>query len=141
MVQKIVINKCFGGFGLSIEAQELINKLGCPHTEIKTELEYFGNSGNDIDIKYYGSVAEAHKRHAEFCEIPFSEGKLICDDHAYDRSNRNCPILIKVVEEMGKKSWGKHAELEIVEVPDGVEWEIEEYDGSEWISEKHRTWG
>ena len=141
MVQKIVINKCFGGFGLSIEAQKLINKLGCPHTEVKTEQEYFGDSelSKELDIKYYGSSKNAHKQHAEFCEIPFSEGKLICDNH--DRNARGCPVLIKVVKKMGKKSWGKHAELKIVEVPDGVEWSIEEYDGSEWISEKHRTWG
>ena len=140
MVQKIVINKCFGGFGLGIEAQKLINKLGCPHSKIQTEKEYFGTSelSKGLDIKYYGSSQNAHKQHAEFCEIPFSEGKLICDDH--DRQNRNCSVLIKVVKKMGKKSWGKHAELKIVEVPDGVEWEIEEYDGSEWISEKHRIW-
>ena len=141
MVQKIVINKCFGGFGLGIEAQKLINKLGCPHTEVKTEQQYFGgDSMKEFDIEHYGSVENAHKQHAEFCEIPFSNGKLIRDDHD-DRSNRGCPVLIKVVEKMGKKSWGKHAELKIVEIPDGVEWSIEEYDGSEWISEKHKTWG
>ena len=139
MVQRIVINKCFGGFGLSIEAQKLINKFGCPHSEIKTEQEYFGDSMKDFDIEHYGSVENAHKQHAELCEIPFSKGKLICDDH--DRNARNCPVLIKVVEKMGKKSWGKHAELKIVKIPNGVEYEIEEYDGSEWISEKHRTWG
>ena len=27
-----------------------------------------------------------------------------------------------------------------VEIPDDVEWQIEEYDGTEHISEKHRTW-
>jgi len=30
--------------------------------------------------------------------------------------------------------------LKIVDIPDGVEWEIEEYDGMEWVAEKHRTW-
>jgi hypothetical protein len=28
----------------------------------------------------------------------------------------------------------------VVEIPDGVEWEIAEYDGLEWVAEKHRTW-
>jgi hypothetical protein len=32
------------------------------------------------------------------------------------------------------------AELKVVESPDDVEWEIEEYDGIEWIAEVHRTW-
>jgi len=30
--------------------------------------------------------------------------------------------------------------LKIVEIPDDVDWEINEDDGSEWIAEKHRTW-
>jgi hypothetical protein len=41
---------------------------------------------------------------------------------------------------MGKQSWGAYSQLKVVEIPDGVEWEIAEYDGSEHIAEKHRTW-
>ena len=48
--------------------------------------------------------------------------------------------LVQAVEELGKKASGKYSSLKIVEIPDDVEWEIEEYDGSEWVSEKHRTW-
>ena len=33
-----------------------------------------------------------------------------------------------------------YAELKIVEVPDDVVWEIDEYDGLESISEVHRRW-
>ena len=32
------------------------------------------------------------------------------------------------------------AELAIVEIPDGIEWEIDDYDGIETIAETHRTW-
>ena len=53
---------------------------------------------------------------------------------------RNDPILIQVVEEMGIEANGRHAELKVVEIPDDVEWLIEEYDGSEWVAEQHRTW-
>jgi hypothetical protein len=35
---------------------------------------------------------------------------------------------------------GDFAELKVVEIPDDVQWQIEEYDGKEWIAEKHRTW-
>ena len=27
-----------------------------------------------------------------------------------------------------------------VSIPDDVEWQIEEYDGMEWVAEAHRTW-
>lgn len=50
------------------------------------------------------------------------------------------PELIKVVEEMGDAANGSCANLKIVEIPDDVEWDVEEYDGNEWISEKHSTW-
>ena len=53
---------------------------------------------------------------------------------------RNDPILVQVVEEMGSNADGSVAELKIVEVPDDVEWMIEEYDGTEWVAEVHRTW-
>lgn len=54
--------------------------------------------------------------------------------------------LIRVVEQLGGKAsgrsyWGQMAELEIVEVPDGIPVRIENYDGNEWVAEEHRTWG
>lgn len=55
-----------------------------------------------------------------------------------DRSN---PALVKCVEALGDKASGCFAELKVVEIPDDVEWEIDEYDGVEWVAEKHRTWG
>ena len=53
---------------------------------------------------------------------------------------RDDPYLIHVVEELGEKSWGVCSKLEIIEIPDDVEWTIEEYDGREWVAEVHRTW-
>lgn len=32
-------------------------------------------------------------------------------------------------------------DISIVEIPGDIEWTIEEYDGIEWVEEKHRTWG
>jgi len=57
-----------------------------------------------------------------------------------NRNNRNHPILLKVVKELGKKSWGRCAELKIVEIPNGIEYEIDNYDGVETVHEKHRSW-
>ena len=53
---------------------------------------------------------------------------------------RNDPRLVAIVEELGNEAntWG--SSLKIVEIPDDVDWIIEDYDGVEWVSEKHRTW-
>ncbi|MED4883131.1 hypothetical protein [Bacillus smithii] len=55
---------------------------------------------------------------------------------------RNDPDLIAVVEELGEEANTEYSMLKIVEIPDDVEWIIED-DGSghEWVAEKHRTWG
>ena len=48
--------------------------------------------------------------------------------------------LIAVVELMGTEANNRFSELKIVEIPDNVNWYIEEYDGCEWVAERHRTW-
>jgi hypothetical protein len=53
---------------------------------------------------------------------------------------RNDSLLVQVVEELGDLASGTFSCLKVVEIPDNIEWEIEEYDGMEWVSEKHRSW-
>ena len=54
--------------------------------------------------------------------------------------DRCCPHLVRVVEELGRNASEEFAKLKVVEVPDDVQWTIQEYDGSEWVAEVHRTW-
>lgn len=49
---------------------------------------------------------------------------------------RDNPLLIQIVEETPKEERC----LEIVEIPYDVEWEINDYDGAEWVAETHRKW-
>jgi hypothetical protein len=53
---------------------------------------------------------------------------------------RDDPALVQLVEELGAAAADGYSELRIADVPDGVQWFIEEYDGKEWVAEKHRTW-
>ncbi len=51
---------------------------------------------------------------------------------------RDNPVLIECIETLGSEAGD---DLKIVEIPDGVEWELHEGEsGYEWIAEKHRTW-
>lgn len=56
------------------------------------------------------------------------------------RVNRNNSDIVACVEALGECASGPLAELKVVEIPDDVEWCISDYDGMEWVSEKHRTW-
>ena len=51
---------------------------------------------------------------------------------------RDCPVLVEMVEQ--GDAGGVYSDLKIVEIPDDVNWYIEEYDGLEHIAERHRTW-
>jgi hypothetical protein len=55
-------------------------------------------------------------------------------------AHRTDPRLLALIEEMGAEINGACAHIAIIEIPDDVQWEIEEYDGNEWVSEVHRTW-
>jgi hypothetical protein len=93
-IRRIVINECYGGFGLSDLAEQRYKQMV---------------GIDDKDWSYYNIA-------------------------------RDDPYLVKIVREMGTAANGPHANLKIVDVPADVEWKISEYDGNEWVAEKHRTW-
>lgn len=113
---KVVINKCYGGFGLSKEALERYIKEKMSFAEV----EYVMSHEKESSLFNYFKV------NGEY----FSE---------YD-IERTDPVLVKIVEEMGADANCWCSKLKVVDIPDDVEWEIEECDGTEWIAEKHRTW-
>jgi hypothetical protein len=93
-IRRVVINDCYGGFGLS-----------------------------DIACAKYKELAGIDD--------------AVWSDRDIDRDD---PYLVKIVKELGSSASGSYASLKIVEIPEDVEWFISDYDGAEWVSEKHRTW-
>jgi hypothetical protein len=53
---------------------------------------------------------------------------------------RTDPFLIQAVEQTLEKEGTTFSKLKIVEIPDDIEWDVQDYDGCEWIAERHRTW-
>ena len=71
----------------------------------------------------------------------YRERAGITDPDWYDGDvDRDDSILVSIVRELGAAADGSCAKLKIVEIPAEVEWQIEEYDGREWVAEKHRIW-
>jgi hypothetical protein len=133
---KIVINNCFGGFDLSTEAMTAYYaRKGRPVVEVQ----------KDSNICFDAPIPD-HLRHDDFMDYKDprrEEWNEFYNNHALGSRDpeRNDPDLVAVVEELGEKADGRYARLKVVEIPDGVDWFIHEYDGSEHIAETHRTWG
>lgn len=128
---KIVINRCYGGFGLSDKAVERYAEL--IGRKIYKDKNIFGYTYYFIEPEDFHRLYDEAKKVGDFSK---------CSDLMFRDNNleRNDPLLVQVVEELGSESWDKFAELKVIEIPDDVEWEISEYDGMETVNEKHRTW-
>lgn len=140
---KVVINSCFGGFGLSHEAV-------MRYFEIKG-IAVYPEQGKDYwKFWTYWTVKPEDRMESkegeDFYKMPMNEraayNKAHSEQTVYEREiERDDPALVQVVEELGARASGDHAELTVVEIPDGVNYIIEEYDGREHVAERHRTWG
>ena len=147
---KIVINTCFGGFGLSYAAVMMYAELKgiklYPEVDDICKKVYGEKATLDNPssmVHYYKVPPEQYKECSEkWCKEDGDCGRINSMDWYFSKKDipRGDPDLIKVVKKLGKKANGRCAELSIVEVPDGIEWKIDEYDGNESIDEKHRTW-
>lgn len=121
-VTKVVINRCFGGFGLSNKAFEmLLNLKGIEFEKVRAKHAF---RSDDSDYYRKGHVGE-------------NGHYLTYYQFGADRSDAD---LVDVVEQLGKDANGWASDLRIVEIPDEVEWYVEEYDGMEHVAEVHRTW-
>lgn len=143
-IRYVVINKQHGGFGLSPEAVKR-------YLEIK-DIEYYAEENDryggligpnhwlvpkeqqlqepDAETWHSMTTAQRQQHNQLYDQQVFSDRVLDRDD----------PVLVQVVQEMGANAGGRFAALKIVEIPADVDWQIEEYDGMEWVAEKHRTW-
>lgn len=135
---KVVINKCYGGFSLS--------DAGMVHYAALKGLTMYPEEGK-FGFTTYWTVPKAERENQDnFQSLSMEERvesnkristqAISCRDIA-----RDDPVLVQVVQELGAKADGACAQLSIVEVPDDVAWEVDEYDGKEWVAETHRTWG
>lgn len=129
---KVVINVSYGGFAISDEAFERYLTL--------KGVKFYTGDGLFGSKQFFSVPVE------EYLEI----NRKCIDKGDYTEANalylssydieRNDPVLVQVVEEMEEDAWGTCAQLKVIEIPDDVQWTVQEYDGSEWVAETHRTW-
>ena len=142
---KVVINKCYGGFSLSLRGIKEYLKLKGKKAHFYKQTKFKHCDGIEKHIRV-GINEKSSYVHCILKDL----GKEITGDFSKAFKNdeyfsffdipRDDPDLVKVVEKLGKRSWGDYAELKIVEIPKGIEWRLDDYDGIEHIAEKHRIW-
>lgn len=149
---KVVINTCFGGFSLSpLAIQEIAKRKGKDCYFFKHD--YNSNTYSPLTLEE--AMEERWSVFAYTVPNPNDYRLNEKDEDGLYRSankrseeisldsrpeNRSDPDLVAVVEALGKRANGSCADLAVVEIPDGVDYEIDEYDGNEHIAERHRTW-
>jgi len=150
---KIAINTRHGGFGLSnLAFEKLLKRKG-----IAFEKTFDNVVLEDVPIKNHNREHFLEK--VKFVKAQTDEVLAAArwQTHYYDAghlgdenhylapweffSNRADADLIAIIEELGsEQASGELASLKIVQIPNNVEWEIHDYDGREYVAEKHRKW-
>lgn len=113
---KIVVNGCFGGFGLSDAAISRYAEIaGIPLYSYQID---GWTSWYLVPRDVYDALDRDDRN-----EVYFSADAL----------PRTDPALVQVVEELGDAANGNFAELYIVELEPGTRYRIDEYDGTESV--------
>lgn len=138
---KVILNKCYGGFGISTAGYRLYaKKIGMPLFVYKND--YSNNTLVHVD-------GETDDTHLDYFTVDLGESISRSDIPSDVWSNnylylnleyRDDPVLVEVVEELGEKANGRFASLTVVDIPDDMSYEVTDYDGIETLHELHRQW-
>jgi hypothetical protein len=130
---KVVYNNCYGGFGLSKEACQRYWDIKGQQVWIEQDTQFISS---DMFTVWLTPPGERPNKHKNFYSMTMDE--RVAYNEAYSKQtwyymnvSRHDSTLIQVVEELGKKANGNHADLQIEEV-DGI-YKIDEYDGNETV--------
>jgi hypothetical protein len=116
----VAVNKDYGGFSISKEVVDIMKSKGVP-------VDF--SEQDEKDNKFFPVEEYGYHVYNENFGIE-SEDYNAC---------RTFPPLIEAIRE-AKNPNGKMSDIAIIEIPDDVDWYIDEFDGYEIIREKHRTW-
>ncbi len=89
---------------------------------------------------YYGRVFDKEREVVVEVMYPRLDGEGNYNQIAF----RSHPDLLEAIEILGEEAYTRYCRLQIVDIPDEDVTldmlEIGEYDGAEWVAERHRTW-
>ena len=137
-MKKVILSKCFGGFGLSKEAYELYAK--------KKGISVFHYTQENLKKEIYTYATDDNRTFDFYFTKDFGDNVYISDEDFkeyflnLDEKFREDKTLIEVVEELGEKANAFYSNLKIVEIPDDLDYVIDNYDGIETLHQKVKEW-
>lgn len=142
---KIAVNKCYGGFSLSMHGYkryfELMNKEIFFYKQ--TSFSFNKNSdGKNVYTKIKDLDSNDSLFHCVSKDLGDTTNELPndCYIYLYKDEIRTDPLLIQTIEELGKKASSQVSNIVITEIPNDIKWVIDDYDGIESVHEQHRSW-
>ena len=129
---KIAINKCYGGFSLSDKAIGMIMKrkgLKCYRYK-QTKFNY--SDGVDEYTRIDDNEPSSFVSYST-TDLGKTIGNIPYENYWYYRNlERTDKDLVSVIEELGNEASGRYGSVKVIEIPDDVDWEIDDYvEGSE----------
>jgi hypothetical protein len=136
---KVILNKCYGGFDVSDECYGLYAKK--KGVKLFRYVDDYGMNLKKISDGNAGMNSIAYYFVRDYGEF-LHRDDIDWDDYIYlGREHREDPILIECVEELGtERASGRFGELVVVDIPDGMDYVIDEYDGIETLHQRVEEW-
>ncbi len=141
-MKKVILNKCYGGFGLSPKAYQLYAKK-----KGFQAFAYKGNYDRERKVFYYTKLNYLSENPSVSYFIKDFGDNVWINEEEYEKYNlylscgyREDKTLIEVVEELGDEANSIYSKLVIVEIPDDLDYMIDEYDGIETLHQKVQEW-
>ena len=137
-MKRVILNKCFGGFGVSKEAYELYAK--------KKGIDVFHYTQKNLKNEIYTYATDDNRSFDFHFTKDFGDNVYISNEDFkkyflnLDENFREDKTLIEVVEELGEKANTFYSNLKIVEIPDDLDYVIDNYDGIETLHQKVQEW-
>lgn len=152
-MQKVIINKCFGGYGfVPFTIQQYADAKGiklywytrdcsrdvgrAKEALISTTIDEI-NQRDDLLMDVYPIMRDM----GDAFILAWGENSDLIFEMPPKEMSRVDPVLIEIIERYGDQNVHGCYAPKVVEVPDGVAWVVEEYDGFESLHEAHLIFG
>ena len=132
-MKKVVINRCWGGFGLSHKALQRIHDLDPTLISRPIDKVYSDSKRREEDLTMWREHLKDPSKQEYYHSYCFTPDEKFVLSYVCAGLRRDNPVLVQVVEELGVEANGACARLEIEEISDCEDFYIEDNDGKEWI--------